>query len=104
VRFIAILFGLALGAAALFIDASVPARADEGAASAPAAVLVLDAGGPAAAQPGSDAEARDYELREAQSPEAQEFVGGHHGGFIFAVFLIALLVVLVLYLSKEGKI
>jgi hypothetical protein len=52
--------------------------------------------------PGTTGEALDYAMREAESPEAQEFVGGH--GVAVAIVLIAFLVLLYLFLKKEGKI
>ena len=52
--------------------------------------------------PGTAGEALDYAMREAESPEAQEFAGGH--GVAVAIVLIGFLVLLYLYLKKEGKI
>ena len=58
-------------------------------------------GGPAT--PGTDAEAVAYAIREAASPETQEFVGGD-GGWIFAIFLVGAFVLLYLYLKKQDQI
>ena len=52
--------------------------------------------------PGTTGEALDYAMREAESPEAQEFTGGH--GAAVAIVLIGFLVLLYLYLKKEGKV
>jgi len=53
--------------------------------------------------PGTADEALDYATREAASPEAQEFVGGH-GGVVLAVLIIGAFVLLFLLLKKEEKI
>jgi len=79
--------------------AGVPAvRADVPTGSDPVA-LVADAGGPLPALPGTDAEARDYAQREAESPEAREFVGGWHG--LFGLLVLVALILLIVYLAKE---
>jgi hypothetical protein len=51
----------------------------------------------------TEAEILSYEQREAASPEAGEFVGGH-GEFFFVVLLVGVFVLLYLYLKKEGEI
>lgn len=51
----------------------------------------------------TDAEMQAYEVREARSPEAGEFKGGDCG-IVAAVFLVAVVVVLILFLKKEGQI
>ena len=53
--------------------------------------------------PGSAGEALDYAMREAESPEAQEFVGGH-GEVLVVILLVGLFVFAYLLLKKEGKI
>ena len=53
--------------------------------------------------PGTTGEALDYAMREAESPEAQEFVGGH-GEFLFIVLLIGIFVLAYLMLKKEDKV
>lgn len=60
--------------------------------------FLLDAVGLSAA-----ADDAAYALREAESPESAEFVGGH-GGFALVVVVVAFVVVLILYLQKEEKI
>ena len=104
---------LVLVAFALLAASGTDARAADvpGAAAVPVAVVAAlpspaapAVAAPAApAVPGTDAESDEYARREAASPEAQEFVGGDCGFFVF-VFVVAMVVVLVLYLSKEGKI
>jgi len=88
-RFLAVVTGWILGAGLLLLGGASAARAD--------------GGGSPAALPGTDAEARDYALREATSPGVQEFIGGD-GGFVLAILVIGLLVILFLYLDKQGKI
>jgi len=103
-RFLAMAFGLVLGAVLFLADGRGTVRADSPACGdAVPALAAPDAGGPVAAQPGTDEESREYRQREAESPEVQEFVGGD-GGFVFAVLVLAALVLLFLYLKKEGKI
>ena len=49
---------------------------------------------------GTDAEARDYALRESLSPEAQQFVGGDSislGGLL----LFLLVVLVIIWIAKE---
>ena len=53
--------------------------------------------------PGTAGEALDYAMREAESPEAQEFTGGDSGVAV-AILLIGFFVLLYLFLKKEGKI
>jgi len=48
---------------------------------------------PAAPQPGTPQESRDYERRQAESPEVQDFTGGWHG--VIAVILLIILIVLI---------
>jgi len=91
-----------LGSAALLLIRPEAVRADApgGDDPAPAVTALLD---PAAAQPGTDADAQDYARREAESPEAREFVGGSCE-FAFFVLFVAAVVFLILYLQKENKI
>jgi hypothetical protein len=61
-----------------------------------------DARAPAAAQPGTAAEAREYEKREAESPEVREFSGGEVVvGISFGVVLLAALIVVLVLLLQE---
>lgn len=101
-RFLPLLPGLVLGAALLLAGGPRAARADDPERGAPAPIAV-DAAAPAPAQPVTDAEATDYAQREAESPELQEYTGGD-GGLVVAVFLIGVLVLVYLFLKKEGKI
>ena len=78
------------GVSALLFTGSATARAADG--------------GALPARAGTADEARDYALREAESPAVLEFVGGHGGGFAVALLVIGILVLAFLYLSKEGKI
>jgi len=101
-RFLAVVLGAALGAAVFLAGGAPAARADApggGKAAPPVAVVAADAGGADAAQPGTDAEAREYGQREAQSPEVQEFVGGHVG--VIGLLVFVALVLLIVYLAKE---
>ena len=50
------------------------------------------------ALPGSVGEAVDYAMREATSPEAQEFVGG---ATLWGVLVFVVLVLLIIYLAKN---
>lgn len=61
-----------------------------------------DARAAVAPAPGTGAEASEYERREAESPEVQEFTGGEVTiGISFGVvLLVALIVVLVLLLQE----
>lgn len=47
--------------------------------------------------------AEEYAQREAEAPEAREFVGGDCG-VVAAVFLVAVFVLLYLFLKKENQI
>ena len=49
--------------------------------------------------PGSAGEALDYAMREAMSPEAQEFVGGD--GTLFGLLVFVAVVLLIIYLAKN---
>ena len=53
------------------------------------------------AQPGTDDEARDYALREAASPEVQDFVGGD--GWFVALLLAAMILVVVILILEDKK-
>ena len=52
-----------------------------------------------APRPGTDEEAREYERRESESPEVQEFVGGYH--WVIGLLVIAALVLLIILLARE---
>ena len=67
---------------------------------------VLAAAGHLPAQPGTDAEALDYARREAESPEAQAFLGGDISTIStvsLAIFLIILFVALFISNVEGGK-
>jgi hypothetical protein len=49
--------------------------------------------------PGSAGEALDYAMREAMSPDAQEFVGGH--GTVWGLLVFVAVVLLIIYLIKN---
>jgi len=88
------LLGIILGAAALF--AAVPGTAFADARSNPAAFSApAEAAPPVSALPGTDAESRDYEHREAESPQVQEFAGGE---VIIGFFVLVLIIVLIVLL------
>jgi hypothetical protein len=53
--------------------------------------------------PGSAGEALDYAMRDAESPEAQEFVGGH-GEVLFIILIVGVFILAYLMLKKEDKI
>ena len=97
-RFLSTLLGVAIGAALLFTAGAPDARGDRPADARAAAVSVV-AADPAPAVPGTDAEARDYAQREALSPEAQEFVGGH--GTLWGLLVFVAVVLLIVYLAKN---
>ena len=91
----ALVFGV-LGAGVLFPCFASSARADAPAVSAICEVSA-ESTLPVAAQPGTREEARDYERREAQSPEVQEFAGGDVTiGVSVGVILLILLIVILL--------
>jgi hypothetical protein len=98
------LLGLVFGAALLVAGGPRAALADDAGNGAPAPIAV-DAPAPVTApvQPGTDVEARDYELREAESPEVQEFTGGD-GGLVALVLVVGILILAYLFLKKEGRI
>jgi hypothetical protein len=95
-RFLVLVFVAVLGTAMFLLSCPAEARPDP----VPDAAAACE---PAPVQPGTDAEEAAYALREAESPEAGEFAGGH-GGFVFVVVLAAAVVLLVLLLQKEGKV
>ena len=97
-RILSTLSIVVLAAGAFLAAGSTQARADAaaGAGPAPAAVAALD---PIPAQPGTDAEAREYELREARSPETRDFVGGHAS--LFGLLVFVALVLFIVWLAKE---
>jgi len=97
-RFLATAFGVLLGATVLLGAGASEARADA-AADGPAVPATVAAPDPAPARPGTDAEARDYALREAASPEAREFVGGH--GTVIGLLVFVALVLFIVWLAKE---
>jgi hypothetical protein len=99
-RILATVLGAALALGALLAGGTPAARAGEEAPRSPSAAVVSPDGSPPP-QPGTGAEEREYELREAASPEVQEFVGGDGGGFLFGVLVLAALVLLVVVLAKE---
>jgi hypothetical protein len=102
-RFLATVLAAVLAGGALLSTGAAGARADEAPASDRPEAVLVDAGDTPFAQPASDAEAREYEMREAASPEVQEFVGGDGSGVIVAILLIGFLVFLVLYFGPEIK-
>lgn len=107
-RFLTTMAFVILGAAAFLLAVPGTARADvaPGGAAGPVAVVVAatpDAAPVVVADPGTDDEAREYAMRENASPEVGEFVGGDCGVAV-AILILAVFVVLVLFLSKEGKI
>jgi hypothetical protein len=95
VRFLSILLVGALGVMCLSRGGASSARAD--APEVPdSCAAATDARLPVATLPGTPGEARDYERREAQSPQVQEFAGGDVviGVSVFALVLIILIIVL----------
>jgi hypothetical protein len=52
--------------------------------------------------PGTAGEALDYAMREAESPEAQEFVGGD-GPVFLVIVLVGMIVVVVCLLVQNGE-
>jgi hypothetical protein len=98
-RWLTAMLVVVLAAGALLVAGAPEVLADASGASDPTAVLSADAGGPAGAVPGSDAEATEYARREAASPEVQEFVGGH--GTLFGLLVFVALVLLIIWLAKE---
>jgi hypothetical protein len=115
-RFLATVLTAALGAGVLWMAGGALASDDADRAPVPVSIQAVpapafpapasaDQGLNAPAQPGNDAEARNYAQRQAESPEAQEFAGGHvivfFGGLIFLA-LVALIVILIL--QHENKI
>jgi hypothetical protein len=101
-RRLAMVLGLALGAALLFTD--VP-RAVADVSAAPPSVPAVTASAVAISspspRPGSDAEAQDYALREEASPEAQEFTGGETVVISVSLLAILLVVLIVILLSRD---
>jgi hypothetical protein len=53
--------------------------------------------------PGGAGEAIDYAMREAESPEAQEFVGGH-GEVLFIILIVGVFILAYMMLKKENAI
>jgi hypothetical protein len=53
--------------------------------------------------PDTDVDALSYAQREAESPEAGEFVGGD-GTLTFLVLVVVVFVLVFLFLDREGKI
>jgi hypothetical protein len=118
-KFLATVLTAVLGAGVLWMAGTASAADDAAPAPAPvtsqvAAPLPASLPAPAAAntglnapaQPGNDAEARNYEQRQSESPEAQEFTGGHvivlFGAGLVFLALVALIVILIL--QHENKI
>ena len=96
-RFLATLFGVVLGAALAFGPAAADARGADRIDEVASATVAAPGPSPAAA--GTVAESRDYALREAASPEAAEFVGGH--GTILGLAIFVAVVLLIILLAKE---
>ena len=90
-----VLTGLVLGAAALLFVPPAAAWADAP-NSGDRSSIAEEAYAPLAALPGTPLETRDYEQREARSPEVQDFKGGDVVVGVGVVTL--LLIVLIVYL------
>ncbi len=109
-RFLSVLLGVVLGAGILFMGGSPVALADSGEApvvgAEPAdqplpATTQPEEPLPVSAQPGTGEEARDYERREAESPDVQEYAGGDVViGVSAGVVFIALIILIVILLSE----
>ena len=96
-RFLTAALALALGAAVL-LGSGPDAAAASGGPTMPTVSAPAEASTPAVPRQGTDADSRDYALREASSPELQEFEGGEvvivSIGF-FGLLLIILIIVLI---------
>jgi hypothetical protein len=97
VRLLSVVLGVVLGAGLLFMATTAEARADSG-GEPDVSAQAMDAGVPAGMLGGTDAEAAEYERRQASSPEVAEFSGGDvvvvGGGFILLVILVVIIVIL----------
>lgn len=92
-------FSLVLGAvlaAGAFLAAGVQACRADAPAAADATPLAAAPAAPLAATPDEES---DYARREAASPEAKEFEGGH-AGFLIAFLVVAALVLLIVLMAK----
>jgi hypothetical protein len=79
--------------------AATPGNGDRAPAAAVSPAPEAASGPAAAPRPGTPEETREYDRRQAETPEAQEFVGGHVG--LFGLLVLTVLVLLVIYLAKE---
>jgi hypothetical protein len=99
------MLAVVLAAASLFAPAASEARADLPATAerTPAATSLVDAPPAEPAndtrlpQPGTEEEQRDYERREAESPEVEQYAGG----FVIFVLVVVALVLLILILANK---
>jgi hypothetical protein len=94
-RFLALSFCAVLGAGLLFTGGASTALADSPAVPS-TCMAAMDAPIPVATQPAIAGDAEAYELREAASPDVQDFAGGDvvigvSVGFIIVVLLIILI-------------
>jgi len=99
VRFLATVVGSVLAAGAIFGPGAVDVRAEAPREEKPVLAVPAPAERPAPL-PGTAEEARDYERREAESPEVQEFVGGGWD-FVIGLLVIAALVLVIILLARE---
>jgi len=89
------LLGCILGAAALL--AAVPETALADARSSPVALSApAEARPPLSVQQGTAAESREYEQREAASPDAREFKGGYIATETIILIVVVIVIVIIL--------
>ena len=98
-RFLSTLLSVVLAAGVLFAAGPSEALAGTRDVSTPCPAST-EASPPVAAQPGTDAEAREYEQREAASPEVQEFSGGE---VVIGVSVVVLILIVVLVILLSGN-
>jgi len=101
-RFLSVVLGLVLAATSLVVASATQVRADVPTTTARGVavsrdVLPAQPAPDAAPQAGTDDESDDYARREAESPEVQKFPGG----FIIFLLVVAVLVLLIIFLSRQ---
>lgn len=92
--------GCVLGAGLLFMAGPAAARSDSPVSpvslAAPAEVQ-----SPVSTQPGTHAEAQEYERREAESPQVQDFAGGDVVIGVSVGLVVIILIVLIVILLVD---
>jgi len=95
VRITAAVLGCILGAGTTAMVLPGAVRADSPVAPSSRSIP-SEGSAPPAVRPGTDAEAREYERREAASPGVQEFKGGTIATETIVIILVVLIVVIIL--------